>query len=250
MVAEFLRPLNLNFVASKQIFLELHQFCDLKSAVQIILRNLHKLLEVDAACIRLFHDGDGEMSFLSSCDIEEEIRKIFSQDHINFLCNKVFDRNFSGIKSHITDFGSFYSNHLPHFLQSLKNNGFYHIGTLFPEIEGKSMAVIPIVANSKNIGFIQLWDRQFNKFESDQIYFLEMIAQILGSKILLAENPELFTDQEYREIIISFCAYCKRVHKKNQWISLEEFFDSTNFIKKIVFSHTICPQCFEKIVDL
>ena len=111
----------------------------------------------------------------------------------------------------------------------------------------ESVALIPIRSNGICLGLLQLNDHSKNKFTSELIEFLEIICAIMGLKIYkspLFTPLEKYIKPELIEIdkkIIPICSHCKKI--KNLESILEEIEYYLLKVRKIKFTHSICPEC-------
>ncbi len=74
--------------------------------------------------------------------------------------------------------------------------------------------------------------------------FESIIIAFFGAVIINSSN-KLFRKMKYLEGILPVCASCKRIRDdKNHWHQIESFISD---MSEAEFSHTICPECAEKL---
>ncbi len=245
----------------RKIYLELKTISDLEFSLLTVIKHLQQQIDIEAISIRMHKDGDFPYFVYSGFD------KKFIQ-HEMFLCVKDFDgkriqepgKNSFRLECmcgniirgrtnpdfpFFTRSGSFWSSNTTKLLATTIEENSQIYGHNYCNGCGyESVALIPIHAKGITIGLIQLNDHRIGKFDSDRIEFLEMIGDIIGSKIL--DNDEILLPdfQDFNNLLITICSFCRRAKLESmKWISLEEYFSKVENIEKISFSHGVCPNC-------
>jgi hypothetical protein len=119
-----------------------------------------------------------------------------------------------------------------------------------------SVALIPIRANRKIVGLLQLNDRKKDCFTLEMIHFYEGIAASIGFALmrkqaeeeregLIAELQKALSEVKALSGMLPICASCKRIRDdKGYWNHLESYIRDHS---EAEFSHGICPDCVEKL---
>jgi hypothetical protein len=120
----------------------------------------------------------------------------------------------------------------------------------------RSVALIPIRANRKIIGLLQLNDKKNDCFTLEMIHFFEGIAASIGFALmrkqaeeererLIAELQKALSDVKALSGLLPICASCKRIRDdKGYWNQLESYIRDHS---EAEFSHGICPDCAKKL---
>ncbi|UYP47435.1 hypothetical protein NEF87_003720 [Candidatus Lokiarchaeum ossiferum] len=246
---------------TRMIYLELKNSCNLEHSLSLVLKYLQQLTTIEAISIRLHEDGDFPYFVYNG------FTKEFIQ-HEMYLCVK----DFSGkrVKEHdknqlllecmcgnvirgrtnpefpfFSKGGSFWANHTTELLantteadrQASTRNYCNRCGF-------ESVALIPIRNEGNTLGLIQLNDHRIGMFDLDQIEFLEMIGDIIGSKIIRDKEFHPPNFKEFNDLIVTVCSFCRSAKVSDmEWVSIEKFFTTVEKIDKIYFSHGVCPNC-------
>lgn len=78
----------------------------------------------------------------------------------------------------------------------------------------------------------ELWEGSF-----------EVITILLIAIAILLMTNRLVSRLFYLEGFLRVCAWCRKIHHEDRWISVENYF-SSGFDTKT--THGMCPDCFEK----
>ena len=72
--------------------------------------------------------------------------------------------------------------------------------------------------------------------------------EVLTSRLLVAERIVSLQDRvKHLEGILSTCMYCKKIRdERNHWVSIESYITLRS---EASFSHGVCPECYENIVQ-
>ena len=71
---------------------------------------------------------------------------------------------------------------------------------------------------------------------------MESLGVVLLAAIVLLSTRRLIRRVVYLESYITLCAWCRRVHRDEQWLSIEAYFAQ----HQARTSHGICPDCEAK----
>ncbi len=248
---------------------ELNQSSQLEKILANILIHIKKLTNIEAMSIRLHKDGDFpyyvydgfNQEFIlqenSLCSKDENNNNLLepntNQTQLECMCGNVIRGRTDPKQPFFSINGSFWSNHISKLLanttekerQSKTRNHCNSCGY-------ESVALIPIRANEICLGLLQLDDHRKNLFTPELIELLEKIGEIMGLKIMespLFTAPTKYIDPEHKELdeIRPICSHCKNI--KNLDSIWEEIEDYLLKVKKIKFTHSICPICQIKFYE-
>jgi transcriptional regulator with GAF, ATPase, and Fis domain len=119
-----------------------------------------------------------------------------------------------------------------------------------------SVALIPIRANQGIVGLLQLNDRKKNCFTLDMIHFFEEISASIGVALirkqleeererLVLELKEALSHIKTLRGFLPICSSCKKIRNdKGYWEQVEVYIRDHS---EAEFSHSICPECAEKM---
>lgn len=247
---------------------ELNQRSQLSKKLANILNHIKKLMNIEALSIRLHKDGDFpyhvydgfNQKFIlhenSLCSKDENSNNLLepntNQVQLDCMCGNVIRGRTDPVQTFFSINGSFWSNHTSDLLanttekerQSKTRNHCNSCGY-------ESVALIPIRANEICLGLLQLNDHRKNLFTPKLIEFLEMIGEIMGLKIIESPTfraPTKFIDPNNElDEIRPICSHCKNVKNLNSiWEEIEDYLLN---VKKIKFTHSICPTCQKKFYE-
>jgi hypothetical protein len=115
-----------------------------------------------------------------------------------------------------------------------------------------SIALIPIHANKKIVGLLQLNDRKKDRLSLDIVRYFESLSASIGVALMRKQAEETLEKahsdlrKAFDEIttlqgLIPICAWCKKIRDDTgYWEKLERYLVSHT---KATFTHGICPEC-------
>ena len=119
-----------------------------------------------------------------------------------------------------------------------------------------SVALIPIRSNREIVGLLQLNDRTENRLSLEIVQFFEGIAASIGVALmrkqteeerekLISELQTALDNIKVLEGLLPICASCKKIRDdRGYWNRLEDYL-KTHI--NLSFSHSICPECADKL---
>lgn len=233
----------------------------------MIVKYIKDLSHADAIGLRLYDQGDypfiAHLGFTDSFLIREnslletdlqgnpQENAITGLSNLECLCGAMIRKNIDFNQPCFTKNGSFHSNNVPATEMKFKNNTCIRNIRKTCYFEGnKSMTIIPIVFNGVTLGLLNLYSKKFNHFTGDLVEFLEFLMDIVARKIALTSSFTIPTIPIYKIIIVSICSVCKKVHHNKKWVNFDEYFSTLEHIKKIKFSHGLCPDCMHNFYNI
>ncbi|MBN2466896.1 MAG: GAF domain-containing protein [Deltaproteobacteria bacterium] len=247
---------------AREICAELNNFVDLESVLQIILRGIKSLTACEAIAIRLHMDGDYPYyvwdgftdSFIktenSLCRKDESGKRISEPDGKGYLldcmCGNIIRGRFDPSLPFFTAGGSFWSNSTSALLASTSKEERQSTTRNYCNAYGyESVALIPIKAQSQNLGLVQLNDHRNDMFTPDLIEYLEMIGTQIGLAVrnaaLYSKLKKMFEETRTLRGLLPICSFCKRIRDdEGYWHQLESYMAEHSGIQ---FSHGLCPSC-------
>ena len=246
---------------TRKIFLELKTPSSLKHSLFVVIKYLQQLTNVEAISIRLHKDGDfpyfvyngfskefiqHEMHLCVKDFFGERIKETGkNQMLLECMCGNIIRGRTNPDYPFFTKGGCFWSNNTSELLATTTekerqaDTRNYCNGCGF-----ESVVLVPIRNKGNTLGLIQLNDHRIGMFDSDQIDFLEMIGDIIGSKLTDSEEFHAPDFKVFDDLIITVCSFCRCAKLDGiRWVSIEEYFSNVEKIDKIYFSHGVCPSC-------
>ncbi len=243
---------------------ELNQSSVLTIKLSSILDYIKTITDIESLSIRLHKDGDfpyyaydgfskefilHETSLCSKDENNEYITEPNSKHPLlECMCGNVIRGRTDPNKSFFSINGSFWSKHTSELLATTTEEDRQSTTRNYCNSCGyESVALIPIRTNGICMGLLQLNDHRKDKFTPELIDFLEIIGVIMGLKIYnspIFTPPKKYIKPDHIEIdknILPICSHCKKIKNlDSMWENIEFYLLK---VKKIKFSHSICPEC-------
>ena len=201
-----------------------------------ILENAIKYIRdafgIFSVAIRVKEDND--FPYYSTLGFSEEFIKIENHlcckdsNTLECVCGAILDKKVAS-REWFTNKGSFWTNSVSDLLTTIENDNTSILG-IETKMRGscakmgyQSMAIIPIPDGNRNIGLLQLNDFNKNKFTTDKIETLEIMAESLGCILGLYEdrrsskkNRKETARQNLKKFLIEFQSTIKDIRVKNE----------------------------------
>ena len=242
---------------------ELNQCSQLPNMLSSILEFIKNTINIEAMSIRLHKDGDFPyyvydgfnhqfiLHETSLCSKDENNNNILepNTNHplLECMCGNVIRGRTDPNQPFFSINGSFWSNHTSELLATTTEEDRQSTTRNYCNSCGyESVALIPIRAKGICLGLLQLNDHRRGKFNSEIVEFLEQMGEIMGLKIKKSpffNAPAKFIEPEPNESedILPICSHCKKVKNLDSiWEEIECYLLN---VKKIKFTHSICPEC-------
>ena len=174
----------------------------LRSLLEEVLRKMQEGSDCQSIAIRLNNEGDfpyyvqtgfPEFFILKENALNVRDRKgrlVLDADGTPFvecMCGNVLKNRFNPNSSYFTKSGAFWTNSTTQLLKNLTDKEKQEIGKTRNTCHNhgyESVALIPMHANGKTIGLIQINDPRENRFTIEKIKKYELLADHVGATIL------------------------------------------------------------------
>jgi len=253
LVTELLKKLDREMMA-KKILSELISYVNLKDSVDTVMKHFIRVTDCEAIQIRLYVDNKpyfhAQYGFPHAhvfndpfvCSENSEYKCFRIPDYevwtTRCLCCDVINGNVDRDMPFFTSQGSFWTND---FLDIANKSGRNCMC-----LKTKSVAMLRISFGNNLVGFVQLFSNQ-TPLSLDKIFYLEMIVSHIGAVFY---NNLVYTrmKEAYEALntgLTPICSGCKKVNQEGEeWENIEDY-----LFKRVgaEFTHTICPECMEKL---
>ncbi|MCP4762320.1 MAG: GAF domain-containing protein [archaeon] len=247
--------------ARKLICRELRTMKDLQYSLNIILKHIKNLTNIEAISIRLHKSGDypyysydgfkEEFILQESSLCSKDVKGNFlfepngNEILLECMCGNIIRGRTNPDQDFFSECGSFWSNNTTRLLATTTDEDRQANTRNYCNSCGyESVALIPIRANGYILGLIQLNDHRIGMFTEDLIEFLEMIGELMGMKVfyspMFTPPIQCQTTPKY----FTICCHCRNLKDPTGvWKDFETYFLNWENSR---FSHGICPNCYEK----
>ncbi len=177
---------SLSLVQVTQNFLKIaNEPTTLAALLPAFLKEMQKVTQCESAGIRLVYKG-GAIPFRAQVGFPEqflELESPLSLHEDNCLCSRVLRGEFSGLESHVTNQGSFMTNHLRQDVEQLSQEASKGLRKNCCKFGFYSLALVPIRFGGEILGLFYVADLREQKITLDLVHLLENIGLHLGPAI-------------------------------------------------------------------
>lgn len=172
--------------------------CDtMESALAQILRDISIYADCDAAAIRLRKGSDFPyVQTLGFCEdfIQQELSLCSQQGNSEMLecvCGRVIADDVEGLLTPLVSGKAFITNNIDQMLSELAKKKLpFKIRNHCGAVGYRSLALIPLCYKGETVGLLQLNDTALNKFDEDDIDFLLVASQAIGTSLVRWEADQ------------------------------------------------------------